>query len=152
MVIFKISIQSNILKNLVESRKYTQYKKELSYLFFSLQTNFFRIILVALCMVSNPAQAEPFTVSIKSEQWEIPRHGEALLKHAELGRIVKQWMANPLSTIEIRYPGGEEGEIWVQELMDWLVALGVPSTAMNHIPGSSAEDIINLVFVKRKHE
>ena len=108
------------------------------------------LLLTILFMVSNPIHAEQFAVAIKSEQWEIPRHGEALLKQPELGRIVKQWMNDSQSIIEIRYPGGEEGEIWVQELMDWLVALGVPSTAMNHIPGSSAEDIINLVLVKRK--
>ena len=108
------------------------------------------ILYSILFMVISPVLAEPLTVSIKSEQWEISRHGEALLKQPELGKIVKQWISNPQSIIEIRHPGGEEGELWVQELMDWLVALGVPSSAMNHIPGSGAEDIINLVLVKRK--
>jgi hypothetical protein len=49
--------------------------------------------------------------------------------------------------IEIRYPGGEEGELWVRELMDWLIALGIPSDAMNQIPGSGAEDRISLVLI-----
>lgn len=116
---------------------------------FKIRIQFF--LLLSLLMVSGLVAAEQFSVVIKSEQWEIPRHGEVLLKQAELGRIVKQWMSDPQSIIEIRYPGGEEGEIWVQELMDWLVALAVPSAAMNHIPGSDADDIINLVLVKRKH-
>ena len=90
------------------------------------------------------------SVSIRSEQWDMPRHGEALIKLPELGKIAQQWAENPDSIIEMRYPGGEEGELWVQELMDWLVALGIPSSAMNRVPGSGAEDIINLVLVQGK--
>ncbi len=108
------------------------------------------VLMAVLFVGSADMHAEKVFVAIKSEQWEMPRHGEVLLKQAELGRIVRQWINAPQSIIEIRYPGGEEGEIWVQELMDWLVALGVPSGAMNRIPGSDADDIINLVLVKGK--
>ncbi len=90
------------------------------------------------------------SVNIRSEQWDIPRHGEALIKMPELGKIAQQWAEHPDSIIEMRYPGGEEGELWVQELMDWMVALGIPSSAMIRVPGSGAEDIINLVLVQGK--
>jgi len=96
----------------------------------------------ALCV------AEPISVQLKAEQWDIPRHGETLLKQPELGRIVRHWLQHPEAKIEIRYPGGEEGELWVRELMDWMIALGIPSSAVSRIPGSGAEDVINLVLVE----
>ena len=108
---------------------------------------------VLLWVIFMPAlQAEPFSVSLRAEQWDIPRHGESLIKQSELGKIVRQWHKQPDSMIEIRYPGGEEGELWVQELMDWLIALGVPSRSLVHIPGSGAEDIINLVLVEKNNQ
>ena len=91
-------------------------------------------------------RAESSSVIIHSEQWDIPRHGEILIKQPELGKIVRSWASQPGSHIEIRYPGGEGGEIWVQELMDWLIALGVPSDAILHSLGSGGEDIIKLVL------
>ncbi|MFW2372869.1 MAG: hypothetical protein ACN4GM_07075 [Gammaproteobacteria bacterium] len=106
---------------------------------------------VALCLIffniGDIAAAE-FSVILKAEQWDMPRHGESLIKQSELGKIVHYWKDHPDQVIEIRYPGGEEGEVWVRELMDWLVALGIPSSAMTHLPGSGAEDLINLVIVQ----
>ncbi|MCW9013337.1 MAG: hypothetical protein OQL06_06100 [Gammaproteobacteria bacterium] len=107
--------------------------------------------LVALAFVSNmytcTVQAENFSVTVKAEQWDMPRHGEILIKQSSLRDMVNRWRLAPASKIEIRYPGGEEGELWVRELMDWLIALGVPSSAMTGTPGSGAEDVINLVLV-----
>lgn len=104
------------------------------------------VVVFLLLIVLNQSIAEPFSVTINSEQWDIPRHGETLIKQVELVEIVQLWSEQPASHIEIRYPGGEEGEIWVQELMDWLVALGLPSEAILHSPGSGGEDIIKLVL------
>ena len=92
--------------------------------------------------------AAEFSVILQAEQWDMPRHGESLIKQPELGKIVHYWKDHPDQIIEIRYPGGEEGEVWVRELMDWLVALGIPSSAMTHLLGSGAEDLINLVIVQ----
>ena len=50
--------------------------------------------------------------------------------------------------IEIHYPGGEDGEFWVQELTDWLVSLGIPSKYMVISPGSGADDVIKFNIIK----
>ena len=110
------------------------------------------LVFVVLFCVSLSLVAEQAGVIIRAEQWDIPRHGESLIKHEELGKIVRLWINNPQAIIEIRYPGGEEGELWVRELMDWLIALGVPSNAMSHLPGSGAEDVINIVLLEKKSE
>ena len=110
----------------------------------------FKLAVIMLCLAQifmpNQSLAEPFSVTIHSEQWDMPRHGETLIKQPELGKIVRLWATQPESHLEVHYPGGEAGELWVQELMDWLVALGVPSESIFHSPGSGGEDIIKLVL------
>lgn len=86
--------------------------------------------------------------NLKAEQWEITRHGERLVRVPVLRDVVNSWSQNKDHKIEIQYPGGEEGELWVEELIDWLVALGVPSHNMITVPGSGAEDIIRFKIIK----
>lgn len=111
--------------------------------------NFKLVIISCICVFAvfrlSSALAETQAINLSAESWDMPRHGEALLKVPELQRLMQKWMKNPGQAIELRYPGGEEGEIWVEELNDWLISLGVPSESLQLVPGSSAEDIINMV-------
>lgn len=106
-------------------------------------------LLICMCPFWLPVvqAAQPVSVEIRAEQWDIPRHGEVLLEQRQLSEIIRRWMEQPESKIEIRYPGGEEGELWARELMDWMIALGIPSSVMRRIPGSGAEDVIGLVLM-----
>jgi len=106
--------------------------------------------IVILCglLLSVSAVAQAVSVELRAETWDMQRHGEALLQVPELSKIMQQWMLDPQQKIELRYPGGEEGEFWVEELKDWYIALGVPSDAIQLSPGSHAEDIINIVIIK----
>lgn len=88
---------------------------------------------------------------LKSEQWDMPRHGERILKLPVLNELVNLWMANPQQIIEIRYPGGEEGELWLTELSDWLISLAIPSKAIRPTLGSGAEDKIVLILLDDIH-
>jgi len=99
---------------------------------------------------------EPLSWVLTADQWEIARNGESILSLAVLNDLVNTWLfevknigkntpprKNEIKNqiIDIQYPGGEEGEFWVQELVDWLVALGVPSRFMSVTPGSAADEI-----------
>jgi len=83
-----------------------------------------------------------------AEQWELARSGDTILSLPALKQVVQAWLADKQKKIEIQYPGGEDGEFWVQELADWLVALGIPSKYMLITPGSGADDVIKLNIVK----
>jgi hypothetical protein len=83
-----------------------------------------------------------------AEQWELTRSGESLLLLPVLKEVVTAWLQRQDEIIEIQYPGGEEGELWVQELMDWFVSLGIPSSQMLAVPGSGVDDVINFSLVK----
>jgi hypothetical protein len=86
---------------------------------------------------------------LHAEQWELARSGETILSLPVLKQVVGAWLADKQKVIEIQYPGGEDGEFWVQELTDWLVSLGVPSDNMVTTPGSGADDVIKFKIIKK---
>jgi len=85
---------------------------------------------------------------LHAEQWELARSGESILLLPVLNQLIKTWLLEKHKKIEVQYPGGEEGEFWVQELTDWLVSLGIPSNRMVIIPGSGADDMIKFGLIK----
>lgn len=102
--------------------------------------------LLLLCLTT-PLHAEMTEYIITAEQWAIPRHGERLLKLPVLKQVVGQWQKSPEQAIEISYPGGEQGELWVREIQDWLIALGVSSESLHVVVGSGGKDLIKLSVV-----
>jgi hypothetical protein len=88
------------------------------------------------------------TMVLHAEQWEMARSGELLLTLPVLKKLVTAWLNEKQKMIEIQYPGGEEGEFWVQELTDWLVSLGIPSNHMITTPGSGSDDMIRFNIIK----
>ena len=102
-------------------------------------------LLASFTSINVFAQSEG--VRLTSESWETHRHGEAILKNEAIADIIVAWLEKPQQYLEIRYPGGEEGELWVEELRDWLVSLGISSSAIQLIPGSEAKDIINISLI-----
>lgn len=85
---------------------------------------------------------------LRAEQWELSRSGETILSLPVLKQVINTWLSDKQKTIEIQYPGGEDGEFWVQELTDWLVSLGIPSDNMITTPGSGAADVIKFKIIK----
>ncbi len=112
------------------------------------------VMAVTLLLWSFISLAGDESVEIKSEQWDMPRHGETVIRLPGLQKFLNQWAEKTDNIIEIRYPGGEEGELWMQELRDWLIALGVPAKSMVQTPGSGSEDLITLVLIRgtKQHE
>ena len=91
---------------------------------------------------------ESGVLQLQAEQWELTRSGETVLSLPVLNQLVNEWLRDKSRIIEIRYPGGEEGELWVQELTDWMVSLGIPSKKIVNVPGSGADDIIKFALIK----
>jgi len=77
-------------------------------------------------------------------EWAQPRHGEWLVRQPALAGAVAALQQQPGARLLIRYPGGDEGVLWAEELQAWLVALGIGSNRIERIPGSGAADRIQL--------
>ena len=106
-----------------------------------------QFVMIAL-LAASTAVATPVETELHAEQWELSRNGERLLGIDGIAEVVMEWSADNRQNIELQYPGGEEGELWVHQLMDWLVALGIPSTSLVAVPGSGQGDIIRLRVIK----
>ena len=95
-----------------------------------------------------PSSADVTVWKLHAEQWELARSGETILSLPVLKQVINAWLSDKQKMIEIQYPGGEDGEFWVQELTDWLVSLGIPSNNMVTTPGSGADDVIKFKLIK----
>lgn len=82
--------------------------------------------------------------TLTAEEWLRPRDAERVLGFDALAAAVHTWEYNPGSTIAIHYPGGDEGLLWAAQLRDWLVALGVPSSAIQTTPGNDRVDGLSI--------
>ncbi|GMR01163.1 MAG: hypothetical protein BMS9Abin19_0521 [Gammaproteobacteria bacterium] len=99
-------------------------------------------------LLGQPSEKAAMVWQLNAEQWELARSGETILSLPVLNQLVNTWLAEKQKKIEIQYPGGEDGEFWVQELTDWLVSLGIPSKNMVTTPGSGADDVIKFNIIK----
>jgi hypothetical protein len=81
---------------------------------------------------------------LTAEQWAVPRSVETILQMPALVGAMEELQATPGARLLIRYPGGDAGSLWMNELHSWLVSLGVPSRSMDRVPGSASERTIEL--------
>lgn len=88
---------------------------------------------------------------LNEEQWDLVKQGEQLLQMPVMQQMVDRWSSlssEQVYAIELRYPGGEEGQLWVEDLKDNLISMGIPSKYLIAVPGSGEADIIILKLFK----
>jgi len=101
-----------------------------------------------LAVTFTAAAAKPVETELFAAQWELSVSAERLLTIDAVADIVNAWSTDSRQQIELQYPGGEEGELWVYQLMDGLVALGIPSGNLLAVPGSGQGDVIRLRVIR----
>lgn len=80
---------------------------------------------------------------LTAELWNAqPRTGQRVAQLEPVQRILAAYAKDAGNRIVIRYPGGDAGTSWAQELRDWLVALGVSSAQVQLEPGSGGEALV----------
>ncbi len=100
-------------------------------------------MLLAAVLVPAPAAAADGWI-LPGEVWARPRTGERVLGLAPVQAAVAALDRGPDRLLVIRYPGGEEGRLWAEELRDWLAALGVPGRQVELAPGTAQEGALVL--------
>lgn len=97
-------------------------------------------IAMSLLLAGVVAAGEPLFVT--AAEWAQPRTGATLLQHPALTQAMAE--LHDGQTLQLLYPGGDEGSLWARELQAWLVALGLSSQRIELLPGSPREDAIEL--------
>lgn len=100
-------------------------------------------VSLILLVLSGLANAAPVYI-LNVAEWAGPKDGSRILQMDGVGAAVREMDAQQDSRLLLRYPGGDEGSLWVQELRSWLLALGVEPGRIETRPGSPAPDIIEM--------
>lgn len=103
-----------------------------------------KAILFLLVMIGVPVQAADKVQRLGAEQWAVPRSAETVIGMPALARTMQQLRATPGGRLLLRYPGGDAGTLWMNELRSWLISLGVPGHRIETVPGSPDTGIIEL--------
>ncbi len=117
---------------------------------------YFRTLLLLMIVLSSQMlHAEPTVTflahgsqdlrTLSAELWARPRSGAAVAAMPAVRESVQDLLSAPVGAkLVIRYPGGEEGNLWAEELHVWLISLGIDANLMDLRPGSSEPDQIEL--------
>jgi len=81
---------------------------------------------------------------LHANEWSVPKKTTTLLAMPAINKSMKKLQANTGSVLKLKYPGGDEGTLWANELRSWLVALGLSSKRINLVQGSAISTTIEL--------
>ncbi len=84
---------------------------------------------------------------LHANEWSVPKQTTTLLAMPAIHKSMQKLQKNVNSVLKIKYPGGDEGTLWVNELRSWLVALGLSSKRIDLIPGSAISTTIELEVI-----
>lgn len=84
---------------------------------------------------------------VSAEDWSRPRDGIYIARLPALAAAVNRLIDQPSNKLLIRYPEGEDGVLWAQELRGWLVALGISSNRVDILSSSTNRDALELAVV-----
>lgn len=81
---------------------------------------------------------------LHAKEWSVPKQATTLLEMPAIYNSMQKLQKNQNTNLKIKYPGGDEGTLWVNELRSWLIALGLSSNRIELIPGSAISTTIEL--------
>ena len=114
--------------------------------------NFIRAIITGTFMLGlhlNPhANAAQDAEKLSQAEWNVPRSAIVITNMAPVHKTIQKYQAEEDARIRIHYAGGDEGTLWVHELRSWLVALGIPSSRIELIPGATDPAQLELSVIK----
>ena len=104
------------------------------------------ILSTLLFLVSSSLWAKNIEL-LHAKEWSVPKQTATLLAMPAVHKSMIKLQNDSNSTLKIKYPGGDEGTLWVNELRSWLVALGLSSKRIDLVPGSAISTTIELEVI-----
>lgn len=100
---------------------------------------FFLVLLLGCTVVAGQS-----VYLLSAAEWAGPRSGERILQMDGIRPAVQEVLSSSSNRLRLKYPGGDEGRLWVEELRSWLWALGLAPERIELRPGSLTKDLIEL--------
>ena len=79
---------------------------------------------------------------LHANEWMRPKSATTLMEMPAVSKSMRKLQKDTDSTLSIKYPGGDEGTLWANELRSWLIALGLSSRRIELVPGSAISTTI----------
>lgn len=73
---------------------------------------------------------------LHADEWLLPKQAATILEMPAISKSMQQLQRDMNSSLLLKYPGGDEGTLWVNELRSWLIALGLSSKRIELVQGS----------------
>ena len=102
------------------------------------------VVLLATWLFASPVNAGFWQESITLEQWQAYGEGKEIIRMDAIREMIGLFREASGYQIVVRHPGGEAGTQWGRDLVEWLVAIGIPSSYIQSAPGSGGLNILHL--------
>lgn len=103
------------------------------------------LTIIALLISSNLSANDVELLHLND--WSVPKQTATLLAMPAIRKSMLKLQNADASILKIKYPGGDEGTLWANELRSWLVALGLSSKRIDLVPGSEISTTIELEVI-----
>ena len=108
------------------------------------------LLALMLCLMSMPAVgADTDSFTLSADQWALPRSGSALIRLAPVRDAVADWLTTPDAHLVIQHASTDVGNLWADELQDWLMSLGVPADHIDQRASADQPDDAVTLLVQR---
>jgi len=92
------------------------------------------------------------SVTLNAVQLAQPRTGQRIARLPGLGSLAGSFEERRGERLVMRYPAGDKGTLWAEELRAWLVALGIPAKRIMLEPDPAHDDDSVTIAIHRQGE
>jgi len=105
--------------------------------FYAMLQNMTRFITITYFMFLSSLSVAAESEQLHANEWLLPKNADTILNMPAIYKSMLKIQKSPDSLLLLKYPGGDEGTLWVNELRSWLVTLGLSSRRIMLIQGSA---------------
>ena len=111
------------------------------------------ILVTTAFLVCFSVQAQSYTEyaeTLAFSEWPEYENGANISALPQVSRTIRLFDEHDKVSIEIRYPGGDQGRKLAESLFKWLITLGIPAQYMELVPGSGSADSMVISLIDRR--
>jgi len=95
------------------------------------------LLILFFILITNSASTLAGEIKLlHADEWLLPKQAATILEMPAISKSMQQLQRDMNSSLLLKYPGGDEGTLWVNELRSWLIALGLSSKRIELVQGS----------------
>ena len=103
-----------------------------------------------MCLAAHGQSYTEYAETLAFSEWPEYENGANISALPQVKRTIRLFDENDKVSIEIRYPGGDQGRTLAESLFRWMITLGIPAQYMELVPGSGSADSLVISLIDRR--